>query len=745
MDFLATASATDRRGSAALALLLCCSGWAFLANAQPALVRAKTGKRPIIGLVLSGGGAVGLAHIGVIRWLEEHRIPVDRIAGTSMGGLAGGLYAAGYDAREMARFFEQIDWPNVLRMNPRFEDLSFRRKEDRRQFPIALEVGLADGRLHLPMGLSPGHGAGLVISRAAAPYAELRSFDDLPIPFRCVAADLVQGREVVFSDGPLFDALRATMSIPGVFAPVRSGVRILVDGGILNNLPVDVMRAMGADVIIAVGLDSPESDQTYGNMIGVVRRSLGMMTSANERRNMKSLSDADIILMPDLEGFTSQSYDQGKLLADRGYREAGRKRRFLETLAVDEADWAAIIAERKRRRKPEWNQPEFVEVTGIPEGGKRISPLGLVGVPAGTLDRPALEGALDRITGLGRYKAADYGFTAKHGVPGIAVGVHEKMYGPPFLNMGISLFGSNAEGLNLAVAGRLTFLDYPAPNSEWRTDFSLGIDNLLATEYYQRFGNSRFFAASGLFLSERSQGFANSGGAPPQYDIREAGGHLHFGYAAGRYSELRFGYRMSTLRTEVAGGSAAPRLSGTVSAAQLAFTHDRMDKILPESGRYFSARTDWVNRWPGAHQRFAILESRIAHAKKLGDSTVLLAATSGGTAFTGGAGHPPFTLGGPTRLASLARNQLAGNYYYFNGLYMMRQLSRNGHPWIGGFRAMLGHEAGNAFSSGDRPGPFHNGVAGLIRESPAGVIFAGCSLGERGEKKIYVTVGRFFY
>ncbi|MEK7751682.1 MAG: patatin-like phospholipase family protein, partial [Acidobacteriota bacterium] len=152
--------------------------------------------------MLAGGAALGLAHVGVIRWLEEHRIPVDYVAGTSMGGLVASLYATGQDARQMTEFVDAIDWPELLRINTPFKDLSFRRKEDRRQFPTALELGLRGG-FKLPMGLSPGHGVGLVISRVAAPYAELKSFDDLPIPFRCVATDLVKGREVVFSRGPL--------------------------------------------------------------------------------------------------------------------------------------------------------------------------------------------------------------------------------------------------------------------------------------------------------------------------------------------------------------------------------------------------------------------------------------------------------------------------------------------------------------------------------------------------------------
>ncbi len=706
----------------------------------------KAAKRPKVGLALAGGAAVGLAHIGVIRWLEEHRIPVDYVAGASMGGLVAGLYATGRDAREMAEFVDAVDWPAALRINTPFEDLSFRRKEDRRQFPNALEVGLKGG-IQLPMGLSAGHGVGLVISRAAAPYAELKSFDELPIPFRTVATDLVRGREVVFSNGPLFDALRATMSIPGVFAPLRLGKQVLVDGGVLNNLPIDVVRGMGAEVIIAVRLETPDSDSAYDNMLSVVKRSLGMMVSASESRNIKSLGRADLILLPDLTGFSSGSYDRGKELADRGYEEAERKARFLEVLAVGEAEWKAILADRGSRRREEWIQPKFVDVAGMALVKNQHLPHEVIEGLAKPADRLKFEEALTEITGLGRYKSADYGFVNRNGQQGIQVSVHEKMYGPPFLNTGIFISGSNSEGLKLGIAGRFTFMDVLAPNSEWRTDFSLGTDNRVATEYYYRIKRTRFFAAPGWFLYQRSQDFYDHGDTSLfTYKVRETGGSFDLGYAAGRFSEIRLGYKVTKLHTYVTSGTPDLKsLSGMVGATRLRITHDRMDHIVPNNGLYFSFDGEWVNRWPGARKQFPILESRIAYAKKLGESYTLLNTMSGGTTVNTGFGFPPFTLGGPTRLASLARYQLIGNHYYYNGLYLMRTMPKKRLTFLSSFRAMLGYELGNAFTSGDPPRPFNDGVAGLIRDTPIGVVFLGGSFGERGEKKVFITVGRFFY
>src|SRR5438874_1766237 len=198
-------------------------------------------QRPKIGVALEGGGAMGLAHIGVLKWFEEHHIPVDYVAGTSMGGLVGGLYATGMTPEEMQELIEGLDWRKILGDRTPYEDLSYRRKEDQRAYPNSLIFGLRNG-LSAPAGIIPGHQIGLLIDRVTLPYYGISSFDDMPIPFRCVATDLVSSQSHVFQNGSLAGALRSTMSIPGAFSPVREGKAVYVDGGLLDNLPTDVVR-----------------------------------------------------------------------------------------------------------------------------------------------------------------------------------------------------------------------------------------------------------------------------------------------------------------------------------------------------------------------------------------------------------------------------------------------------------------------------------------------------------------------
>ncbi len=248
----------------------------------------RLGQRPKIGLVLQGGGALGLAHVGVITWLEEHHIPIDYVAGTSMGGLVGGVYATGHNAAEMRHIVEGIPWDEVLSPRTPFQDLSFRRKEDARDYPNTLEFGIRKG-IQFPEGLNSGQQVTLILDKIAAPYSEIKSFNDLPTPFACVASDLVSGKQKVFRSGSLALALRSTMSLPGIFTPVRTQDAIYADGGLLNNIPVDVAKEMGADLTLAIHLaEAPVPPNASLSSFAVLGDSIWVMINANELHNMES-------------------------------------------------------------------------------------------------------------------------------------------------------------------------------------------------------------------------------------------------------------------------------------------------------------------------------------------------------------------------------------------------------------------------------------------------------------------------
>ncbi len=333
-----------------------------IAGAQP--TQGSPPARPKVGLALGGGSAKGLAHIGVLRWFEEHRIPIDVVSGTSMGGLVGGAYATGMTPAELASMMKATDWDLMFLADSPFKYKTFRRKQDKRAYPSQIEFGLKHG-FNLPEGLNPGQQVALMLDRIALPYYDIGSFDDLPTPFRCVATDLKTAEMVVLSKGRLALAMRATMSLPAVFAPVSYDDWLLVDGGTLNNIPADVTRAMGADVVIAVDVSAEtdvekEAKQTLFTTIG---KTISTMMDAGTKR---ALASADFVVDPDLTGLNSMSWRESEELAKRGYDAAQKMADTLLKYAVSEDEYRAFAAARQARRRTTLPVPTSVEVVGVP-------------------------------------------------------------------------------------------------------------------------------------------------------------------------------------------------------------------------------------------------------------------------------------------------------------------------------------------------------------------------------------------
>jgi len=314
-----------------------------------------------IGVALEGGGALGLAHIGVLQWFEEQHVPVDYIAGTSMGGLVGGFYATGVSPEEMKNLIIRLDWDTILRDHTPYEDLSFLRKQDQRAYPNSLVLGLRKG-LYLPGGLSAGHQIGLLIDREMLPYFGLPSFDALPVPFRCVATDFVSAKQFVFKDGSLAEALRATLSIPGAFSPVHDGQHVYVDGGLVNNLPTDVVRQMGADIVIAVHLErQPAEAGDIQSLVSVLEQSVRVVVSESE---VRGLANADAVVSVPLGHFLTRDFTKNVSIMEAGYEAAKGKSKLLAGFALEDAAWNEYVHERDSRKQATTPVPQLIEVQG---------------------------------------------------------------------------------------------------------------------------------------------------------------------------------------------------------------------------------------------------------------------------------------------------------------------------------------------------------------------------------------------
>src|SRR5258707_2718284 len=652
--------------SLALLLPVLASAQDNLPGAQSNVPAPPQRPRAKIGIALEGGGALGLAHVGVLQWFEDHHIPIDYIAGTSMGGLVGGLYATGKTPEELQNIVERQNWDIIIGGQLTYKYLSFRGKKNNRDYPTFIQFGLKKG-LSLPAGLNAGHQISLLIDRETLPYANLKSFDDLPIPYRCVATDLVSGKEVVFNDGSLPQAMRATMSIPGLFNPVRRDSQVLVDGGVVGNLPTDVVRNMGAEVVIAIHLEvvpvKPEEIQSFFSVLG---RSVDVIVRENE---IRGLSKADLVVNVDLHQYSSLEYQKSQAIIAVGRQATAAKARVLEPFALNDQDSQAYLQARDARRRSAIPTPQFIRVEGTnPDAAKHIENflLPLLGKP---LDTHSLDGLLTRLTGIGKFDAIAYSEINDGTRTGLLIQVHEKSYAPPLLQFASEVDGSETADVSFTQAARLTLMDVAGYRSEWRTDLLFGNTYGISTELYKPLTSfSKFFVAP--HASENYTQFKIYRRSDPLviYGRNDARGGVDLGYGFSRFSEIRIGYEIGALNERVRLGQPQfPSISGRIGNAKLRFRMDHSDDpIIPRRGYTAETTFRWYDTSPGAPQGFPTMEGQVQFVQPITTPCSIFVTAQGGSTFSSRevGPIPQFFLGGPLRLAAYGTNELFGNQYY---------------------------------------------------------------------------------
>jgi NTE family protein len=717
--------------------------------AQDVSAAAAPAHRPRIGLALSGGGALGLTEIGVIQWMEDNHIPVDRIAGTSMGSIIGAMYATGMTPVEIRAFAEKINWEQALLPEPPYADLSFRRKQDRRDFLINAPLGLKHG-LHGPNGYNPGQGVGLLLDRIAFPESGISSFDELPIPFHCVATDMQSGEAIVLRDGPLGEAVRASMAIPGVFTPVEIKGRMLADGGMVQNIPVETVKAMDADVVIAVELSLPPGDiAQLGSLVGVLSRAVDVMIMQNERQSL-ALADAKISV--DMKGFWVNDYSRVDELIQLGYRTAASESAHLMRYAIqDPAEWRHYLDERAARKRSPLKKVDAIEVTGGgPDVNRRIEHQ-LSKDIGGPIDLPVLEKQLTKIAGQGQFDDLGYEGFVQNGVPSLRVTAHEKTYGPPFVDLAVNVDGSGVAAYNFSAGARVTFMDVAHRGGEWRNDLLFGSSNLVATEFYQPIAQSRFFVSPYAFASKFGRNSFTGLTRVAIFGDERAGGGFDLGYNSGLRSELRIGYELFDGKlSPLVGAAGLPIVHGSTGEFRGRFVWDGQDSpSVPGKGTRIVATLARVLQSPGVTSPITQLEVQTSNVFALGSKTSLFFDASGGTTFRGNAGpFQVFELGGPFHLGAYFPYEFFGNHYAYASLGFRRELYRL--PQLIGKKVYWGgwYEAGTAFGvPGNDPGPVVvRGTfnLGIIADTMVGPITIAGSVSPTGQSRINFSIGRIF-
>lgn len=550
--------------------------------AQPSVTAPAEGQppgRPRIGLVLAGGGAKGGAHVGVLKVLEELRVPVDCIAGTSMGALVGAGYASGIPAADLQQFLIDIDWKSVVGGLGQRDLEPIEQKRAGVTYSNDVELGFKNGRVVVPGGLVNTSGIEDLLRSYVARARMQSSFDHLPIPFRAVATDMVTGEMVVLDKGDLATAMRASMAIPGAFAPVITDEHILADGGMVRNIPVDVARKLCADVVIVVNLvEPPAQREKLQSATQLMSRSMDVMLQANETLQLQTLTDRDVridVFMGDIGTADFERVPETIPLGQAAAREAAAR---LKTLALPEAEYAAW------RRKATASQDIEARLAGVRyEGLNRVNPAYLEQqsqVRAGdTVDTKKISEEAQRMSALRDFDSIEYRLEGDPSNPTLVWTPREKLIGPDYLKFDLGMYASEGGDIAFAIYAKHNRTWLNALGGEWRNEVQLGSENLLATSVHQPLDvGQRYFVEPRLAWTRNWEYVFLDGERLARYRLSDFGGSLETGMNLGNRSQLRVGYLFS--RREVAvntGTPLLPEIERDDAGLTASFTFDSRD------------------------------------------------------------------------------------------------------------------------------------------------------------------------
>lgn len=663
-------SATLRAASAATLLGLCLAPVAGAVSPGP----DDSPSRPRIGLVLGGGGAMGAAHIGVIKVLEELQVPVDCIAGTSMGALVGGAYASGMDAAQLEQFVTSINWQAVFNLEQvrRYQPMNVKRENE--TVSNKLEFGLDNQGLIAPRALIDTQQIESVIRDMVAAQSGVRDFDQLPIPFRAVATDLKSGKMVVFSSGDLAVALRASMSVPGAFAPVEIGDWLLVDGGITRNLPVDVARDSCADVIIAVDVDTPApSPDSLRSAAGSIGRMLDILLEGNEQASLATLKPGDVDLTVVLDGVGSTDFQLSRTAIDQGERAARAAAPRLASLAVPPgayAEWraaralqapadASVVAE-VRFEDVDASNTDYLQSLIRTRAGKPLN------------ERRVSDDAL-RIYATGHYESVAHRIERSGTAATVVFTPHPKPWGPNFIafDFGLEAALSGDTELLGSVLFRRTWPD--AGGKEWRAVAQLGGLSYLETDLRLPFGQARrAFILPRLGWYESDEDLYLGDERVATYAFRSRRGELRAGLEMGTWGEFQTGlYRRTDDTIKLLGDLRLPDERGYKDAGYLfEFERDTRDSdVWPTQGSRQRLEAVVSETGLGATSSYQSALFEWNQSAVFRSDALVLFDLAGGTSF---GSSPPvqksFRLGGPGAMTSLQRGQLRGNDFVYSRL-----------------------------------------------------------------------------
>ena len=725
------------------ASLIGCQG-AAVAESAPAKA---PGTPPRIGLALSGGGARGIAHVGVLKALDEMRIPIHCVTGTSMGAIVGGTFASGTPPKRLEELVLGADWARLFRDKPPRDEISMRRKADDYKTLFAPEFGVKDGGLALPKGVIAGVSIEAFFRVLAEPAIGVSDFRKLPIPFEAMATNIENGESVVLSSGSVAQAMRASMAVPGAIAPVEIDGRLLVDGGIANNLPIDQARKLCADVVIAVNISTPPlTREEITSALSVVGQLINFLGKQTVDQQLKSMGSGDVLIEPELGTISAASFERSAEAIRLGEQATRKMAASLTRYSLPPEQYAALRATQVADSKSLGTVDEIRF-----EGLERTSSDVLRGLvrskPGEPLTEEGVSADLRRIYGRGDFESVDYHLLGEGGPRAMVITPREKSWGPDYLRFGVGLEsdfqGDNA--FNLLVQYRRSWLN--RLGGEWLTEAQVGQDTHLFTEFYQPLQEAgTWFVSPFGRVGQATRGVFSGDNKIAEYLVGTARAGLDVGAVLGTWGSARVGVQWTQVNARVdVGDPVLPTVRELTAGPRALLSVDQLDSPwFPSAGYSATASAYAATKSLGSAVDYQRIEASAKVVESWGPHILNFFAAGGSDLGSGMPAYESFTLGGPLRLSGFRINQFAGREFafgraiYYNRLFALPDILGSG--LYAGASAEVGMIR-DRYDGLPSPGTLYSGSVFLGAETFAGPAYLGAGFGNGGAFSVYLLLG----
>jgi len=708
-----------------------------------ALQAAEAPPRPKVGLVLSGGGARGAAHVGVLEVLDRLHVPVDCVAGTSMGALVAGAWVAGVPPQTMRQELGRADWNDMFQDNPEYAELNFRNKQLERRFLSGTESGIGTAGLIGAQGVVTGQKIKLFFNQIVRAQAGERDLGKLPLPLSMVATDIGTGERVVLRSGSLTQAMRASMAVPGLLLPLDLDGRRLVDGGIVDNLPVgEVRQRCGAEVVIAVNVGSPllKAEEVTG-VLSLTAQMVAILTEQNVAQSLATLKDGDVYIKPDLDGITAADFDRSAEAADRGRAAAEALAPALARLAVPEAQYAAW-RRRLEDHRPDVDRVDEIQIAGLQRVGPEALRRHLTQREGEPLDAEALNRDLVRAYGDGYYQGVDYTLLTQRGRRVLRITPIEKPWGPDYVRLGLNFDSNVSQGstYSLRAGYQKTWLN--TLGGEALLEAEIGNVSAAGLTLYQPLESTQFWFAQfdAGYRRERADVFEDDQRIA-EYQVSRDSVELQLGANLGLFGQARVGWRHGELRPRVDTGDASlPSVREPLDGWTAALDLDQLDRLhFPTAG--WAARLGWFSSSQRDYNR---LEADARLAWSYGDWVLGSRATWTGSTRGALPVWDAATLGGFLNMSAYASGQLRGDEMRYGQLRAERIVGRLPLGLRGDMRFGIAWERarfGLLYTETQRTGWLDSATAYLGGETPIGAVYIGAGRSRDGASNAYLFIG----